>query len=451
MNKLTIPAVLLWACLLLLFSCSPENKQETEQAGSAQYTPAVEIGRCTLRDYAESYETFGTISYVTKADVFPMSNEVIRKMYFEEGDSVRKGDILARLNPQKLEIQIREAAAGVRIRETGLNLARQQLEEGRRNMEAQFLTIENARLELQKKEADLERLGSVYENKKQLFEINGISREEMASLELDFFEKELEVRQSRSNLAVKMIGYRDEDLLEAGYILPDTEAEKIELFLDCNTRMLQAEVEVAEAELEAARSQQETLELYLSETAVRAPISGLIGQKYMEEGEKVSTEKPLYMIYPDREVYALAEVGENDLLRLEKGQQAQILTDTSNQVKTGTIEKISPWVKQENRCGTVKIHLENGDAFFRVGQFIRIAIYLSEEKQTLMIPEEAVLFDGETPYAYSLRGNRIFRRDLECGKKLESERPVWSGLDRDDRIVLNPRESFRDGMEVVIQ
>lgn len=439
--------VILIPLLFFLGSCDEKTSEESA-AGEDSNAPVVKLVSCLSKAYSRTYETYGTVAYLSKADVCPMSSEIIQSIPFEEGDRVRKGEVLARLNSQKLEIQIKEARAGVRIKETGLNLARQQLEEGRRNMEAQFLTIENSRLDLEKTEADFSRMTRVYENKKQLYEVEGISREEMDSVELEYFEKELNLRQSRSNLAVKLIGYRDEDLQKAGYTLPETEEEKTELFVDYNTRTQQAQVDVARAELEAARSQMETLKLYLTETAVRAPIGGLIAQKYMEAGEKASPEKPLYMIYPDSSVYALAQLSEKDLSLLRPGMEAKVKTDISSTMRSGVIHRISPWIQKESRTASLKILLDNEDSLFRVGQFVRIKVLLTEAIPTLMIPREAVLSEGEVPYAFAYRGGRIFRQNLVCGEEKDREIPVFEGLEEGDRIVLNPRNSYKDGMEV---
>ncbi|OQY34297.1 MAG: hypothetical protein B6241_05365 [Spirochaetaceae bacterium 4572_59] len=442
------PPIVIFIPLLFFLGACGEKPPEESSVGEDSYVPVVKLLPCHSKAYSRTYETYGTVAYLFKADVCPMSSEIIKSIPFEEGDRVRKGEILARLNSQKLEIQMKEARAGVRIKETGLNLALQQLEEGRRNMEAQFLTIENSRLDLEKTEADFERMTRVYANKKQLYNVEGISREEMDSVELEYFEKELNLRQSRSNLAVKLIGYRDEDLLKAGYLLPETDEEKTELFVDYNTRTLQAQVDVAQAELEAVRSQMETLKLYLAETAVRAPIDGLIAQKYMEEGEKASPDKPLYMIYPDKSVYAVAQLSEKDISLLRPGMEAEVKTDITPTMRRGVIQRISPWIQKESRTASLKILLDNEDALFRVGQFVRIKVLLSEAVPTLMIPEEAVLSEGEISYAFSYRGGRIFRQDLVCGEESDEELPVFEGLEEGTRIVLNPRSSYKNGMEV---
>lgn len=432
---------------LILFSCSEKPGEESSLSENF-YVPVVNVTSCSTRAYSSTYETYGNVAYVSKADVYPMSSEIIKALLFEEGERVTEGDILARLNSQKLEIQIKEAQAAVRIKETGFSLALQQLEEGRRNMEAQFLTIENTRLDLLKTEAELERMTKVFNNNKKLFDLEGISREEMDSIELEFFEKNLLHQQSRSLLAVKMIGYRDEDLLKAGYELPDSDKEKKELFVDYNTRTLQARVDVARAELEASRSQMETLNLYLSETEVRAPISGLIAQKNMEVGEKASIDKPLYMVYPDKTVYAIAQLSEKDIPLLCPGMDVEVSTDISQSGRKAVIHSISPWIQKESRTASLKILLNNEDSFFRVGQFVRIKVQLAEAVPTLLIPSDVALSEGDISFVYVYRGGRIFRQNLVCGEERKGELPVIKGLDEGAQIVLNPRKSYRDGMEV---
>ena len=444
MIKRIIPLFCILGCL---FSCGHDNSSEVKTY-TVDAAPRVELTECFKTSYTPEFESFATIGYVKKADIYPMSSEIIRNMMVVEGETVSRGDILVKIDRRKLEIQKREAEAGINIQETKLNLAVQQYEEGRRNMEAQFLSIESCRLDLKRAEADYERIKNVHENKRQLLEVEGISREEMESVDLQLFEQELVLEQAKSDLAVKMIGYRDEDLLKAGYGLPEDEGEKKELFIDYNTRMLKAEVEVARAELEAAKSQMETLELYIEETEVRAPIGGVVGRKYMEAGEKASTDKPLYLIYPENSVYAQLEVSERDMEQMRTGMKALVRSDGKRKEYPGEIHRISPWVQEETRTAVVKILLDNRDARFKVGQFVRTKILLAEKTESLVIPRESVLFEDEESIIYIYRGGRIFRTVVECGEPVKEGVPVYSGLTEGDKIVLSPRESFRDGMEV---
>ena len=434
---------------LLVFSCAPKKPSGQENILMAEpAVPVVDILECRIGEYVRTIETFGTISYVTKAEIYPMGAEIIDRMNYEEGDSVRVGEELARLDSRKLSFQLKEAESGIRIKETRWNLAVQQREEGRRNMESRFLEIENARLDLEKARIDFQRISRIFENKKQLFEVEGISQEEMASVELEYQEKDFACRKAESALAVKKIGFRKEDLIQAGYEIPENPANQKELFIDYNTRMLQAEVDVAAAELEAARSQVEALRLYLSETSIRAPISGVIGRKYMESGEKASPEKPLYLIFPENSVYAEARVSEKELTVLKQGMQGDVTSDTDTQMRTGRIQRISPWVDQESRTGSFKILLDNRDGLFKVGQFVRISLRLTGTREGILLPSQAILSKEGITRVFQIRGNRIFEREISCLDPVDDQIPVESGLEPGNLIVLNPSEGLRNGMEV---
>jgi len=451
--KKGITAGCLLLVLLVLLSCREKYEMTVLPAEQeAVRAPVVKTVTCGKREYTRDFSTFGSVAYVSKADVYPKSGEIIESLTFEEGDRVRRGDVLAELDRRKLEIQLRETAAGILTREAQLNLAVQRRDESRRNIEAQFHTIRNAELDLQKKEADFQRISTIAENKQQLFDAGGVTREELESVRLEYLEKETQLQQTAANLAIKRIGYRDEDLLEAGYGVPEDPEERKGLFVDLNTRLLQAEVEVAEAELNAARSRIETLELYLSETSVASPIDGVVARKYMEEGEKASPEKPLYLIFPTRQVYALAEVSEKDLLSLREGLEADVVIDAGGGSRTGRIDRISPWIQSESRTAPVRILLDNRDGLFRVGQFVRITVLLSDPVREVMVPSDAVLYDGEeNPYVFTIRGGRIFRTDITCGEENDGFLPVLSGLEEGERIAAAPRESFRQGMEVRVE
>ncbi len=437
---------------LFFFSCGRDRSAAEEDGMNISVSaPLVESYECTRQEYSRSIETFGTIRYVKKTEIYPMASEIIRHMYFEEGDTVSAGSVLAELDCRKLDIQIREARAGLLIKETEWNLALQQWEEGKRDMEARFLEIESARLDLQKAAMDRDRLKRILENKKQIFELDGISQEDLESIEMESQQKQFAFRKAQSTLTVKMIGFRDEDLLAAGYAIPQDEKEMKKLFIDYNTRMLQARVDVAAAELEAARSRMESLSLYREESIIHSPVSGIIGKKYMEEGEKASEDKPLYLIFPEKSVYAEARVSEKELVILSPGMEGTVFPDTTRQNRTGQIQKMSPWVEENSRTGSINILLDNRDGLFRIGQYVRIRVSLSAPGLSLMIPEEAVVNEEGEDSAFLIRENRIFKKSLSLEREVNGMVPVISGLDEGDLVVLNPREGFRNGMEVDVR
>lgn len=434
------PMILIILSTLVLHSCS--DRSETRDTVST--LPRVEAYICEISEYSPEMSSFGVISPVRKADILPPSESIIRKMYFNEGDMVCEGDILAELDLQQIDLQIKEAEASLQNRASSLELSRRKLAESRRNVESRFHTINSAEIELSKKEAELNRMSDILSNKRRLYDLGGITKDELLSFELNFLEKDTLFKQARCSLEIKKIGYREMDLINEGYP-PSSDSQQLKLnFTDLNTRVMQAETEMAVSELESARNSLESLRLYREENTIRSPLSGIVVRRLMDEGEKASSEKPIYHICAYDQVYASCRVSENDLISLKLDQTAVISSPVDDRQSFGSIKRISPWIESDSGSGEVMILLDNRDGFFRFGQFVQVSVDLGKSVQEIVIPSDS-LFEGA---AYLLRDNHIFRTDLTTGTPRDGMIPVYEGLAVGDRIVLSPHNGFIDGMEV---
>jgi len=432
---------------VLILSCTKQAKETPTDP----LPPLVEEYICKNELTKNEISTYGTISYLAKADVVPMSSETIRELYFEEGEFVRKGEVLAQLDTRKLEFQLKETTAGIDTKKTALALAEQKLAESRRNMEAQFHTIKSAELDLEQKRADSERMRSILDNKKQLFEAGGITQEELLSVELSTREKETSLKQAEYSLRIKNIGFREEDLIREGIDIPQDSESLKNLYIELNTRVQSAEVELARSEWQAALSRIETLELYREESRIKAPISGIIAKKYMNPGEKAQENQPLYLIYPTEKVYVLLQLSEKDLLSVNIGQEVLVYTDNDSFEYTGHIHRISPWIQKESRSGEVKVLLENRDESFKIGQFVRVHIQQERPSQQLMIPSTSITTGQEETQVFIIRQSRLFKKKIVTGEERGRKFPVLEGLNEGDRIVVLPTDFLKDGMEVRVR
>lgn len=424
---------------LFLLSCS-DSSEDSEPTAFPRIDPYI----CKTIQYSPQISTFGIISPVRKADILPPADSIIRKMYFDEGDLVFEGDILAELDMQQIDLQIKEAEASLHSKESSLELSRRKLAESRRNAESRFHTIESAEIELKKKEIELLRMSEILANKKKLHALGGITKDELLSFELNFLEKESLFKQAGCSLEIKKIGYRDIDLINENYVLSsDPHKTKMDI-IDLNTGVFQAETDMAESELEAAVNKLESLRLYREENIITSPLKGIILRRLMDEGEKGTREKPLYHICSVDKVYVSCRLSEKDLLTLSLNQRAQISSPLLDESTSGSVQRISPWIESESGSGEVMILVDNEDGIFRFGQFVRVTLELEEPQTELMIPSES-LIDG---FAYLLRDNHIFKTQLITGSPRDGMIPVYKGLSEGDRIVLAPLKSFTDGMEI---
>ncbi|MDC7235568.1 MAG: efflux RND transporter periplasmic adaptor subunit [Spirochaetales bacterium] len=428
-----------------LLSC--HQKQRADSSDQVTQIPSVETYLCTSVSAAETVETYGLVTAAQKADIFPPSESLIKRLFFEEGDEVKEGDILAELDLQQIDLQIREAEVNIESCRTALDLAERKLIEKRRQVESRFYTINSAEIELAKKDSELRRMKEILNNKRKLYEAGGISKDDFLSVELSYLDKESEYEQALCSLAIQKIGFREEDLLQEGFSTGGQASQLKENYILLNTMVARGEQKMSESALKVAEKKLESLLLYREENIIRAPFPGIIVRRFMDEGEKSSRDRPLYHICGSEKLYVSCRLSENELNTIRKNQIVDVFSPSVGTSVSGTVEQISPWIDSDSGQGEVKISINGRNDLFRFGQFVEVKITVNDPLDQMLIPSASVLDES----VFLLKGNHIFKRSLLTGNPVDGMLPVLDGLDEGDLIVLNPVRGFRDGMEVAIQ
>ena len=446
--------------------CAPSTP-----AQKAPSPPMVRVVRVQKEYFQPALKTFGTLTYTRKADVYSSQEGIIETVRAEEGDRVTSGQVLATLSREKLLIAREQASATVSCREALLALAEEKLMEGHRSMEARILAMEKAEAELAQKGIEYAHLSEVFETKKKLFQAGGIPGGDLEVIRTQYLKGKTEWEQSARDLEIQRIGFRDEDLLRAGYPLPRSKAERITLLKELGTKTLQAERDVALGELSIARAELSRIDLLLDETEIRSPLSGIVSQRAIERGEKVSPETLLFSIYDPESLYALVEVHERDLAGLRMGQAAQVQVGSSQPRVTlsGRVAILTPYLNPQSHSAQVRILLDppyNQGSPLELfpGMFVRLTIPTGPGRKVIRIPESALLpedtpgkiQEGEAKTAASsgtvfvLRDSTLFKVPVLLGERGEGKAEVRGGLEEGERLVVNPSRALGEGERVEV-
>lgn len=222
----------------------------------------------------------------------------------DEGDMVRTGDVLGRLDAAPFEAAVASAEANVAALQATLD----KLRAGPRQTE-----IAQARAAYDESLASLNNANLSYERARQLRPQGTISE---ANLDLATANRAMAAARAESaNEALKLLqeGSRVEDIANA------------------------------EAQLQAAQSALATARISLADTELRAPNDGVILSRVREPGAIVSPADTVYVLSLTKPVWVRSYVAEGDLGRLHPGMKVQVSSDTRpDKPYDGTIGFISP-------------------------------------------------------------------------------------------------------------
>jgi cobalt-zinc-cadmium efflux system membrane fusion protein len=203
----------------------------------------------------------------------------------------------------------------------------------------------------------------------------------------------------------------------------------------------------AKADLVAAEEQLKVLGVDKNHPSpivnVYAPISGvIIGQNVTNAaaaGVTLSGSATAFTIADLSSVWILCDVYENDIPKLQLGQEARIKLDPyPDRPLTGRVSDIGPVLDPSIRTAKVRIQVSN-PGILRLGMFAT-ATFSSKKKVTYtVVPAEAVLHLHDRDWVYLPAGGNQFKRtEVRAGNMLDGDRQeILSGVDPGQKVVTN--------------
>lgn len=153
----------------------------------------------------------------------------------------------------------------------------------------------------------------------------------------------------------------------------------------------QANVELRRAQENQARSVVEERRLELANTTVRAPISGMVGQRNVERGQIVSANAPLFIIGDLDEVRIEMLLTERMLTYIREGMSVSLYSENWPDLRfEASVSRISPFLDVNTLRTQAYIEMENPDRMFRPGMFLNADVYYGESQDAVLIPNSAI-------------------------------------------------------------
>src|SRR5690554_752199 len=189
---------------------------------------------------------------------------------------------------------------------------------------------------------------------------------------------------------------------------------------------------MAEAAVNAAEASVRSAELDLEYTQVRAPVSGRIGRADATLRATLVSVDPLYVYFEsDQQTAQDNPYGEAVPVRI--GLPGQ--DDFPYQGELDFIDN-----QYDTRTGTLqyRARVANPDGRLRPGQFARVQMPVARNAAALLVDQKAVLTDQDRRYLYVLgEDNRVERRIVETGRRVDKLQVITQGLTEGDRVVVN--------------
>ncbi|MDR2211188.1 MAG: efflux RND transporter periplasmic adaptor subunit [Spirochaetaceae bacterium] len=427
-------------------------------ASSGDHVPRVKLVPVEQRRLAGEVSGFGALSFLTKVDVSAAQNGVIRRLYYREGDAVPRGARIVQLENPQIDLAAGRAENACVQAAAALRLASSRLLEGEFNAEAELLSIAKAQAELAQARKTLEEQRRKADSEETLYAAGGLSDEAIRETRFGLEAAEEQLELMEWELDIRTVGRREQDLAAAGLVPAQgfsSGEERRAALIGLATSTLRAEVEAARAQVEAAEKELESLRLAQAELTIYSPSGGIVGARYLEEGERVKQEDKLLTLIDTGSLYVVFPLREQDALKLRRGMSATVTVDGADAVYEGTVDLVSPQADSQSFTFMVRVlipgsALAGAEATIKPGMFARIRVHLGSERDALVIPEGALLDrkNGEGTIFIVSQG-RAAQRTVRFGAPLGEDREILSGLAAGEMVVLKPGAALKEGSHVI--
>ncbi|HEY6948024.1 MAG TPA: efflux RND transporter periplasmic adaptor subunit [Gemmatimonadales bacterium] len=211
----------------------------------------------------------------------------------------------------------------------------------------------------------------------------------------------------------------------------------------------QADLERAEATARSTRAQYDLLSLRLARTTVRAPFSGVVGQRFVSVGDYLTTSTRLASLQTVQPQRASFQVPERDAAALQVGQRVIFrVAALPGKEYTGVVDFVDPVVQLPGRTITVKAEVANPRRELQAGMFIDARLATAVRPNAVVIPEDAILPIQGSSFVWVAKDGKATRREVVLGVRTPGWVETKSGVEVGESVVVGGQERLSEGAPV---
>jgi membrane fusion protein, multidrug efflux system len=200
----------------------------------------------------------------------------------------------------------------------------------------------------------------------------------------------------------------------------------------------------------AARARAAMARKALADTVVRAPFTGVVGERFVSVGDYVNRGTKVVSVLRIDPLRVQLTVTEQDVAALAVGRTVTFDVDAyPGESFTGQVRYISPAVVADTRALTVEAVVPNPNGRLKPGFFATARIERSERTPRLLVPEAAVRTVNGTARLFVVDGDRAKERVVTVGEVVAGQIEVTTGLTAGERVVTSGVNALVDGVRVV--
>lgn len=367
-----------------------------------------------------------------EADPYPVRvtalvSGVVKNIHVIAGQQVKKGQLLAELIDEDLQLQLRMAQAHLRELQAKLHTKK-----------AEILIHQAHGNKL------------VREQKTQQVALKRLQHK-ARSLRL-------------SNVGIAQLEIEQADFSVEEQILKVKEFDASQKIVALTIEHMKKEIREIKQRIQIQQVQVDKIQLDIRRLQITAPISGIIQRLYVRRGRKQMLDSDneisttVAKIYNPQHLQVRVDVPLADIAKVSVGQKTVITVEASNTPLNGVVTILGGEADYQKNTLEVKVHIQNPLAILRPEMLAQVK-FLQEDKikhqqmsRALFVHKDGIFGDKSAEYVWVISlQNRVEKRRIRCGGEREDWLAVTEGLRAGERIVMGEEALLFVGKKVQIR
>lgn len=213
----------------------------------------------------------------------------------------------------------------------------------------------------------------------------------------------------------------------------------------------EGDFEKIQYDLEALQASYNLASLEVDYTQIRAPIDGVIAERYVKLGNTISAGDAVFRVTGLDPLVAYLHIPEREFRQIEAGQPVQINVDASSGAAVmANVTRVSPIV--DPMTGTFKITIEIRDNEGRIkpGMFGRMSIVYDVHENALQVPRSAIIEGITETYVFVVEDGKGIRKTVQTGFSSDGMIEITDGLIDGERVISVGQIGLKNDAAVVV-
>lgn len=394
-------------CVALAWTGCSGSKQPPDTAVTVQ---AATVQRKTIQ---QVISTEAVLYATSQVSIVPKISAPIQKFYVNRGSHVHAGQLVAQLENKDLQAAVDQAKGAYEQAQAAYATNTQV------NLPAE---IQNAKLNVNATRQAMQSSRMIYQSREKLYKAGAISRNLMEEARVTFTQDNNQYQMALAHLqGLEKVGQS-------------------------------AGEQTANGQLAAAKGQYEAALAQFQYSQIRSPITGVVTDRPLFEGQMATAGAPMMTIMNLSHVIGRAYVSPEQASQIHMGDVATIAPGGGQHAIPAKVTVVSPALDPDSTTVQVWVEAANPKESLRPGSTVNMTIVAQTVKDALVVPSAAVLTGdgGMTSVMVIGAGQLAHQTNVQTGIHQDGEVQITNGLHAGEQVVTEGAYGLPDGTKVQI-